>query len=188
MDFFLYNKEYLKSPFNYTGTKYFELQELLTLFPKDKTKIIDLFVGGGSVFINSDFKNVVINDVIKDLTDFYNEMLTKSFDEIVWNIHEYIFDKDDQESYLKLRESYNKEPNCYKFFVLCASCTNNMMRFNKKFKFNQTFGKRMVNDKIINKLELFYHKIREFDSVEIINRIADAIDDYHEKYKNLFEN
>jgi hypothetical protein len=28
----------------------------------------------------------------------------------------------------------------------------------------------------------------KMDSVEIINRIADAIDDYHEKYKNLFEN
>ncbi|MBR6722378.1 hypothetical protein IKL64_02885 [bacterium] len=28
----------------------------------------------------------------------------------------------------------------------------------------------------------------KMDSVDIINRIADAIDDYHEKYKNLFEN
>ena len=28
----------------------------------------------------------------------------------------------------------------------------------------------------------------KMDSVDIINRIVDAIDDYHEKYKNLFEN
>ena len=42
---------YIKSPFNYTGTKYPELEELYSHFPKDCDTLVDLFCGGGSVFM-----------------------------------------------------------------------------------------------------------------------------------------
>lgn len=154
---------FLKSPFNYTGSKYPQLEQLYSLFPKDCNTLVDLFTGGGSVFVNSNFKKVVINDVIKELSEFYIELYTKPFQYILDHINQYIVDKNDKNSYLQLRQSYNSNPNCYKLFVLCSSCTNNMMRFNNNFKFNQTFGKRMVNDNTIKKLYDYYLKIQTLD-------------------------
>ena len=164
--------EYLKSPFNYTGTKYFELEELYQYFPKDTDTIIDLFCGGGSVFINSSYKNVVANDIIKPLISFYNELKDKGIIYVVNELLKYKISKDNQEQYLELRKSFNDEGaiNPYKFFTLCSSCTNNMMRFNKKFLFNQTFGKRCVNENTILKLKGYSDKINTFNSIKFINK------------------
>lgn len=161
---------FLKSPFNYTGSKYPQLEQLYSYFPKDCDTLIDLFVGGGSIFINSNFKNIVINDIITDLIDFYYQLKFKDWDYIIRNINLYKPNSQDQSKFLQLRDSYNKDKNCYKFFCLCCSCTNNMMRFNKKFEFNQTFGKRTINQNTITKLYDYYNKIKTIESIKFFNK------------------
>lgn len=161
---------FLKSPFNYTGSKYPQLEQLFSYFPKDCTTLVDLFVGGGSVFINSNFENIIINDIITDLTDFYYQLRTKEWQNIIDNIQIYKLDSENKQRFMQLRDSYNKQKDCYKFFCLCSSCTNNMMRFNKKFQFNQTFGKRTVNENTIKKLNDYYNKIQTISSLRIFNK------------------
>lgn len=161
---------FVQSPFNYTGSKYPQLDELYSYFPKDCDTIVDLFVGGGSVSINSNFSNVIINDIITDLIDFYYQLRNKQLGYIIQQIQKYKVNSDDQQAFLKLRQSYNKNKNCYKFFNLCSSCTNNMMRFNKKMEFNQTFGKRTVNENTINKLMQYWHKIQKIQSFKCFNK------------------
>jgi len=50
--------------------------------------------------------------------------------------------KGQPELFGKLREDYNSNPTPAKLWALMLSSTNNMMRFNQKFKYNQTFGDR----------------------------------------------
>lgn len=161
---------FLKSPFNYTGSKYPQLEELYSYFPQNCQYLVDLFCGGGSVFINSQFNKIIINDIIKDLVDFYYQLRHNSFEKILNQLNKYYFSKNDKQAYLQLRDSYNKDKNCYKFFVLCSSCTNNMMRYNKKFQFNQTFGQRTVNNNTIEKLKLYYDKIQKIQQFRCFNK------------------
>ena len=46
-----------RSPFFYTGDKYKLINELKNYFPKEIDKFIEPFVGGGSVFLNSNAKS-----------------------------------------------------------------------------------------------------------------------------------
>ena len=76
-----------------------------------------------------------------------------------------------------MRETFNQEGaiDPFKFFSLCSSCTNNMMRFNKKFLFNQTFGKRSINDNTIQKLKDYSERIKSFDSIEQFDSQFDIV-------------
>ena len=163
---------FLKSPFNYTGTKFFELEELFQYFPKDCDTIVDLFCGGGSVFINAPYKNVIANDIIKPLIYFYIALKDYDINDILEILEKVKIPKNDQEEFLRVRKTFNDEGaiDPFKFFSLCSSCTNNMMRFNKKFLFNQTFGKRSINDNTIQKLRDYSQRIKEFNSIEFTNK------------------
>lgn len=70
--------------------------------------------------------------------------------------------KDNPEGYQELRNSYNNEPTPEKLWALMLSCTNNMMRFNQKFKFNQTYGNRGWNQKTEVKVDTFIKHIRQY--------------------------
>lgn len=43
---------YIDSVFNFTGSKFKILDQIIPLFDKDKEIFVDLFAGGGSVYIN----------------------------------------------------------------------------------------------------------------------------------------
>lgn len=53
---------------NYTGSKFKLLNQILPFFDYDKSNFVDLFAGGGSIFINvlEKYDNVYINDIISD--------------------------------------------------------------------------------------------------------------------------
>ena len=44
-----------------------------------------------------------------------------------------VVDKNNVDGFLELRKSFNNEKSPEKLWALMLSCTNNMMRFNKKF-------------------------------------------------------
>lgn len=71
-------------------------------------------------------------------------------------------DKEDKDGFLELRKSYNDHKSPEKLWALMLCCTNNMMRFNKKFEFNQTFGKRSWNDNTTKKVEIYVEHISQF--------------------------
>lgn len=152
---------YIESPLNYTGSKYKLLDQILPHFDYSKNTFVDLFTGGGSVFINilDKYPYVVINDKIKDLIGIYFELINNSF-----LINEVIKKSpNNQEEFNQLREDYNIKPNSAKFWALIASSTNNMMRFNKSLKYNQTYGKRKFNDNTLRKTLLFKKVLKNND-------------------------
>ena len=123
---------YINTPFNYTGSKFKLLPQILPLFDYRKSMFVDLFTGGGSVYTNivDKFDKVLINDIIPELIEIHKQILKPNFIEKVKQI---VPPKDDQEMFLQLRKSFNEEKTPEKLYALMLSSTNNMIRFNKKY-------------------------------------------------------
>jgi site-specific DNA-adenine methylase len=62
------------------------------------------------------------------------------------------------------------------------SSTNNMMRFNQKFKYNQTYGFRGYNDNTDKKVKVFTKHIREY--INKIRYISNRFDEVEIKSNN----
>jgi DNA adenine methylase Dam len=156
-DFLKPKEEFIASPFNYTGSKFKLLPQIKNYFPKEDT-LIDLFAGGGSIFINSqEYQKIIVNDYILPLILFYKFLQINPWETVIQAIYERNI-KNDKDEYSKLRDRFNEKNDFIDFFILISSCQNNMMRFNKNLKFNQTFGKRTFNHNTEKKLKQ-YHDI-----------------------------
>src|ERR1039457_7576854 len=129
----------IETPFNYTGSKFKLLDQILPEFDYSKPYFVDLFAGGGSVYTNviDKYQRLIVNDIIKDLIGIHKGLIES--DEIVEKTKLLCLSKDDQQGFLKLRESFNSDKSPEKLWALMLCCTSNMMRFNKSHLFNQTF-------------------------------------------------
>lgn len=156
----------IESPINYMGSKYKLLDRLIPLFPKAKT-FVDLFAGGGSVYMNINhlYEEVIANEYINGVYQIHKNLNDKAF--IKEAINHSIITKDSQENYLKLRDAYNTYNEPEKLLALIWSCNSNMMRFNNKFEFNQTWGQRCFNKNTQKKLDKFWEK--DFSNVTFIS-------------------
>ena len=56
-----------RSPLFYVGDKYKLMNEISQYFPKNITRFIEPFSGGGTVFLNVDANNYLLNDVNKNV-------------------------------------------------------------------------------------------------------------------------
>jgi DNA adenine methylase Dam len=168
---------YLKSAFNYTGAKYAILDQILPYFP-DNSEIdlfIDLFCGGGSVFMNTNYENIIANDIITPLIKFYKELgKCSTFDELKSKLDPYILDKTDKDAYYTARNEFNKTGNPFQFFCLIQSSMSNLMRFNKSGGFNSTYGKRTYNPQTEIKLKAYFNKNKELN-VKYMNEEFDIL-------------
>lgn len=152
----------INTPFNYTGSKFKLLNDILPNMDYSKSGFVDVFCGGGSVYTNilDRYDTVLVNDIISDLIGIHKALMES--DSIIQTTKEACPNKDNKDEFLSLRESYNENNAPYKLWALMLSCTSNMMRFNKKFKFNQTFGKRTWNPKTEQKVKEFTEHIRKY--------------------------
>jgi len=152
----------IETPFNYTGSKFKLLEQLLPEFDTTKSTFVDVFTGGGSVYTNvlDKYEKVIANDIINDLIGIHKGLLES--DDIVNKTKLLCPDKDNPVGFGTLRENYNSNPSPEGLWALMLSCTNNMMRFNQKFKFNQTYGDRGFSDATQRKVNNFTEHIRNF--------------------------
>lgn len=153
----------IETPFNYTGSKFKLLKQLLPELDYKKSTFVDVFCGGGSVYTNvlDRYNYISINDIISDLIGIHKGIMYS--DEMIEKTKLICPGKLNPEGYAKLREDYNLNPTSDKLWALMLSCTNNMMRFNQKFKFNQTYGNRGWNSNTDVKVENFKKHIRQFN-------------------------
>jgi len=162
----------IESPINYMGSKYKLLEQLVPLFPKCET-FVDLFAGGGSVYMNvaPNYKRVIVNEYINGVCDIHKNLFDKSFIQDAINYS--IPTKESQDAYVLLRDNYNKSKDASMLLALIWSCNSNMMRFNNKFEFNQTWGKRCFNQNTQKKLDILYTK--SFLNVEYQNKSFEEV-------------
>jgi DNA adenine methylase Dam len=162
---------YINTPFNYTGSKFKLLDQIIPKFDKSKNNFIDLFAGGGSVYTNivEDYNKILVNDIISDLINIHKELMLGN--NIIDDVKKIVPNKDDKDTFLELRKSYNENKSAVKLWALMLSSTNNMMRFNKKFQYNQTFGKRSYSDATQKKVDIFTQHIRQYKNKIIFSSV-----------------
>lgn len=157
---------FVKSPLNYIGGKYKLLDKIIPLFPTEIETFVDLFAGGGDVFINSKADKFVVNDIMfpvigifKDLSLMDTESIFLGIDDL---IRKYELSKSNREGYNHLRNNYNKEPSSIKLLCLIAFGFNHQIRFNSSHKFNNPFGKdrSSFNDKTRHNLMRFITNLK----------------------------
>ena len=172
---------------NYTGSKFKLLDQILPELDYSKKYFIDLFTGSFVVGANvvDKYEKIFANDIISELIGIHKELINS--DDIINKVKMLCPLKNDFLGFDKLRESFNKEKTPEKLWALILSCNSNMMRFNKSYMFNQTWGKRSWNDNTQKKVDEFVKYIRpykdkiifttlHFEDVEIIKNSMVYID------------
>lgn len=158
--------KYINTPFNYTGSKFKLLEQILPKMDYSRPNFVDLFTGGGSVYTNvlDKYDGIYINDIIDNLVDLHR-ILKESPTELINKTMELATCKEDKDKFLQLRTSYNEDKSPEKLWALMLSCTSNLMRFNKKFQFNQTWGKRGWNDNTTKKTNEYIETLSKYGDV-----------------------
>jgi len=153
---------YINTPLNYTGSKFKLLEQIIPEFDYKKPHFVDLFTGGGSIYTNivDKYNEITINDIITDIIGIHKCLIES--DSIIKLTKELCPDKSNPVDFSILRSDYNNNPSPEKLWALMLSSTNNMMRYNKKFQYNQTFGRRGWNDNIQKKVDNFTKHIRKY--------------------------
>lgn len=170
-----------RSPFFYTGDKYKLINELKNYFPKEIDKFIEPFVGGGSVFLNSNAKSFYENDIDRNIMSIHNFLSSFSSTDDLLNIlfskiEEYNFScsykgktvpqelkskyvktyfaKHNADSYKKLKEKYNASDrsDIADLYLLLIYGFNRMLRFNQKGEFNLPVGNVDFNQNVVEAL------------------------------------
>lgn len=129
----------------WAGGKYSLLPELDRLIPAGK-RLIEPFVGGGSVFLNSDkHERFLLADVNADLINLY-QMLAVVPDSVIYEAMKAFRHLNDAENYTLIREAFNAQrldavERAAAFLYLNRHCFNGLIRYNLDGFFNVGFGK-----------------------------------------------
>jgi DNA adenine methylase len=181
-----------RSPFFYVGDKYKLLPQLKENFPKDIERFVEPFCGGGSVFLNTQAKQYVLNDINSYMIALHGFLITQSKDEdAFWQriktlISGYgltaifgdkvvpkelraeypktYYAKYNKDAYLQLRNDYNADKtNMWLLYMLLIYGFNHMIRFNAKGDFNLPVGNVDFNDNVISALNSYFGYVKDKD-------------------------
>lgn len=150
---------FIKSPFNYIGNKFKLLNRIIPLFPSKIDNFVDLFAGGGDIFINVNANYKYANDINYMLIDIFKEFQKLGVDDTVKyienRINEFKLSKSNIENFNKFRTFYNQSKKYpLDLYVLILHSFNYQIRFNSNMDYNNPFGlnKSSFNDSIKNNL------------------------------------
>lgn len=175
--YFQKNFEVIKSPLNYTGSKYCIFDELNKVMPKHISTFVDAMGGAFNVGANIVADKVIYNEflphtynIIRILLNEDKQVLIQKVENI---IKEFNLQKGDKQAYLNLRNNYNANKDIYKLFVLHMYCFQNQMRFNSKLEFNTPVGNCSYNETLVERILKFIPKTPNF---ELLNLSYEEID------------
>jgi DNA adenine methylase len=175
-----------RSPLFYVGDKYKLVREIKSHFPTTINRFIEPFVGGGSVYLNVEANEFLLNDIDNYVIDIHKFLCSHTgensefYDLIFSIIHKYnlscSFEKDivplelkkqykktyfarfNKHNFNKLRADYNnsKERNIAELYVLLIYGFNRMMRFNSINEYNLPVGNVDFNANVYNALSDYF--------------------------------
>ena len=184
-----------RSPLFYVGDKYKLITEIKTHFPTNIGRLIEPFVGGGSVFLNVEAKSYLLNDIDphviaihRMLCSYVNrsEVFFQDFFELVDKYQlslsfrentipqelklafpKTYFAKYNKEAYSLLKQDFNNggKKNILQLYALLIYGFNRMLRFNKSGDFNLPVGDVDFNKNTYGAL-VDYFQILEHKNVE----------------------
>lgn len=159
-----------RSPLFYVGDKYKLYPKIRKYFPKTINRFIEPFTGGGSVFLNVNANEYLLNDIDTNVINIHRFLIEQSenpkafFDSVFeviqeYNLsHSYIKDivpqelkdewiktyyaKFNKQGFDKLKNDYNSsnEKSVLHLYLLLIFGFNRMLRFNSKGEYNLPVG------------------------------------------------
>lgn len=164
------HKKTYRSPLFYVGDKYKLYPKISKYFPKTINRFIEPFTGGGSVFLNVNANEYLLNDIDTNVINIHQYLIEQSenpqvfFDDVFeiiqeYNLsHSYIKDivpqglkdkwkktyyaKFNKQGFNQLKSDYNSdnEKNVLHLYMLLIYGFNRMLRFNSKGEYNLPVG------------------------------------------------
>jgi DNA adenine methylase len=134
------NRAFLK----WAGGKYSLVEHIQARLPQ-ANKLIEPLVGAGSVFLNTDYKRYLLNDINPDLINLYN-LLKVQPDALINDVGTFFSSRyNDEAMYYSLRDEFNgTEDEYYRailFVYLNRHGYNGLCRYSLSGKFNVPFGR-----------------------------------------------
>lgn len=127
----------------WAGGKYNLVEPITALLPEGN-KLVEPFVGAGSVFLNTDYPSYVLNDVNPDLIALFRFIKRRPQTFITDARKLFAAKNNSAEAYYALRERFNVSDDDYErallFLYLNRHGYNGLCRYNLSGKFNVPFG------------------------------------------------
>ena len=174
-------KRIVRSPLFYVGDKRKLMSQIMTYFPNHIDRLIEPFVGGGSVFMNVDADGFLLNDLnyiviqIHSMLSSYCDRKDDFFREVFSLINKYGLTsrflgipqehgkssdcKDvNREAYNRMKIDFNSggKKDIMLLYLLIIYGFNHMIRFNKKGEFNLPVGNLDFNENVYNALNDYF--------------------------------
>lgn len=128
----------------WAGGKYSLIENITKTLPQGK-RLVEPFVGAGSVFLNSDYDEYLLNDVNRDLINLYQLLQTNAADYIKESRKLFTSDHNDKERYYDIRAQFNASSDSQErsllFLYMNRHGYNGLCRYNLKGGYNVPFGR-----------------------------------------------
>jgi len=181
----------LRSPLFYVGDKYKLYPKISKYFPKTINRFIEPFTGGGSVFLNIQAKEYLLNDIDTNVINIHNFLMEQSenpslfFENAFTKIkkynlsHSYIEDivpqslknewkktyyaKFNKTGFNQLKNDFNSSKNkdILDLYLLLIFGFNRMLRFNSKGEYNLPVGNVDFNKNVYSSLNSYFSLVKE---------------------------
>lgn len=132
-----------RSFLKWAGGKYSLIDKIVEHLPEGD-RLVEPFVGAGTVFLNTDYPKYHLNDINADLINLFNELKAKN-GTMIDDMRELFSGKyNNKESYYDIREKFNASTDIHErsvlFLYLNRHCYNGLCRYNASGGFNVPFG------------------------------------------------
>lgn len=175
-----------RSPLFYVGDKYKLIEEIKSHFPTGIRHFVEPFVGGGSVYLNVEATDFLLNDINRDVIRLHRMLNSfvgreQAFYKKVWRIidryglscsaredrvsdelkEQYpktYFAEFNRDAFLRLRDDFNNlhRKDYVMLYVLLIYGFNRMIRFNSKGYYNLPVGNVDFNTNTIDALNRYF--------------------------------
>ena len=127
----------------WAGGKYGLVEDIQRHLPPAR-KLVEPFVGAGSVFLNTDYDHYLLADINPDLINLYNLLKERPEEYISEAKRWFVAENNRKEAYLDIRAEFNKTDDVmYRslaFLYMNRFGFNGLCRYNKKGGFNVPCG------------------------------------------------
>ena len=127
----------------WAGGKYGLVEDIQRHLPPAR-KLVEPFVGAGSVFLNTDYDHYLLADINPDLINLYNLLKERPEEYISEAKRWFVAENNRKEAYLNIRAEFNKTDDVMyhslAFLYMNRFGFNGLCRYNKKGGFNVPFG------------------------------------------------
>ena len=177
-------KKTVRSPLFYVGDKYKLISQIKTLLPRHIGRFVEPFVGGGTVFMNVEADEFLLNDFNTRVINIHRMLCSYCgrkndfFDEIFSLIKKYGLTSQflnateygcnackpgecnvlNREAYHRMKNDFNRggKKDIMLLYLLIIYGFNHMIRFNKKGEFNLPVGNLDFNENAYNALNDYF--------------------------------